>query len=151
MGAPSAGEFVPAITTSNYAEEAKTLIQDGYIILRGLLKPDMCDILREHVLGATDEAVQSSRNDLFGNIQEAQNRHDFKLDLVQPVREALNDFADRCGPILRQAVASDQIRLVELAAITSSPGAVAQPVHADTMHGVTRFLQSDIQLAGTDC
>ena len=25
-------------------------------------------------------------------------------------------------------------------------GAVAQPVHADTMHGVTRFLQSDIAL-----
>jgi len=40
---------------------------------------------------------------------------------------------------------------VELAAISSSKGAVAQPVHADTMHGVTRFLQSDIALhdAGT--
>jgi hypothetical protein len=40
----------------------------------------------------------------------------------------------------------ERIKIVELAAITSDPGAVAQPVHADTMHGVTRFLQSDVEL-----
>ena len=30
--------------------------------------------------------------------------------------------------------------------VKTREGAVAQPVHADTMHGVTRFLQSDIAL-----
>merc|ERR1712107_213064 len=51
----------------------------------------------------------------------------------------------RCGSLLQEAVKGNA-RVVELAAISSDGGAVAQPVHADTMHGVTRFLQSDIQL-----
>lgn len=88
--------------------------------------------------------------DLFGNIQEADHRSDLKLDLCEPVVEALNRFAARCGPLLTSICGGDA-KIVELAAISSSKGAVAQPVHADTMHGVTRFLQSDIALhdAGT--
>lgn len=114
-------------------------------MVRSALCSDECDALREHVLLSTDEAAKLGRNDLFGNIQEADRRYDLKLDLCPPVVEALNSFASHCGPVLRK-VMGGTARVVELAAITSDGGAVAQPVHADTMHGVTRFLQSDLQL-----
>uniref|UniRef100_A0A7S1SCK4 CW-type domain-containing protein n=1 Tax=Alexandrium catenella TaxID=2925 RepID=A0A7S1SCK4_ALECA len=127
------------------AEEADRLLEDGYMVVEGVLEAELCDALREHVLLCTDEAKRLGRNDLFGNIQEAARRADLKLDLCDPVVEALNSLFHRCGPMLAKAMGGLS-RLVELAAITSDSGAVAQPVHADTMHGVTRFLQSDIQL-----
>jgi len=123
---------------------------EGYVVIRGVLDESLCEALRQHVLLCTDEAHQQNRLDLFGNIQEADHRSDLKLDLCPPVLEALNRFADSCGPLLTRICGGDA-KIVELAAISSSKGAVAQPVHADTMHGVTRFLQSDIALhdAGT--
>jgi len=130
--------------------QLEQLLQQGYIILRDVLDVDACDRLRQHVLLSTDAAAKQGRNDLFGNIQEADNRHDLKLTLCAPVVDALNGFVDRCGPLLEEATCAGgggRVRIVELAAITSNKGAVAQPVHADTMHGVTRFLQSDVQLA----
>jgi len=42
------------------------------------------------------------------------------------------------------------IKFTELAAISSDPGAKAQAVHADTMHGVTRFLQSDVDIGHSE-
>jgi len=127
------------------ASEAERLRADGYLLVEGVLCGDLCDALREHVLLSTDEAKRLGRGDLFGNIQEADRRHDLKLDMCRPVVQALNALFQRCGPVLAE-VMGGLARLVELAAITSDSGAVAQPVHADTMHGVTRFLQSDIQL-----
>mmetsp|Transcript_11089 Transcript_11089/g.27684 ORF Transcript_11089/g.27684 Transcript_11089/m.27684 type:complete len:405 (+) Transcript_11089:51-1265(+) len=130
------------------AAEAERLRTDGYLILRGVLSAEICDTVREHVLRTSDEAKKLGRNDLFGNIQEADKRTDLKLDLCPPVVEAINQFGSRCGTLL-QDVMNGIVRVVELAAITSSGGAVAQPVHADTMHGVTRFLQSDVALHTT--
>jgi len=129
--------------------ELEQLLQQGYIVLRGVLDAGVCDRLKQHVLLATDAAAKQGRMDLFGNIQEADNRHDLKLTLCEPVVDALNGLVSRCGPLLEEAAcagADGRVRIVELAAITSNGGAVAQPVHADTMHGVTRFLQSDVQL-----
>jgi len=140
--APTCGAADPA--------QLEQLLQQGYLILRGVLTADVCDRLRQHVLLSTDAAAKQGRNDLFGNIQEADNRHDLKLTLCAPVVDALNGLLDHCGPLLEEATctgAGGRVRIVELAAITSNKGAVAQPVHADTMHGVTRFLQSDVQLA----
>lgn len=130
------------------ASEKDHLDQEGYIILRGVVAEAECDAIRKHVLLSTDEALRQNRNDLFGNIQEAQNRSDLKLDLCEPVVRALNMFGKRCGSLLSDICGGDA-RIVELASISSSKGAVAQPVHADTMHGVTRFLQSDIDVAVT--
>lgn len=126
-------------------EEIAKLREDGYVVVPNVLPPDVCAALRQHVLLVTDEAAQQGRTDLFGNIQEQTCRHDLKLDLCSPVVAALNHFAKRCRGLLEAAVGGNA-RLVELAAITSSRGAIAQPVHADTMHGVTRFLQSEVQL-----
>lgn len=125
--------------------EAEQLQREGYCVVRGAISPETCDALREHVLLSTDEAARLGRNDLFGNIQEATQRYDLKLDLCPPVASALNSLFAKCGPMLAE-IMGPRIRLVELAAITSDGGAVAQPVHADTMHGVTRFLQSDISM-----
>lgn len=131
------------------ASLAERLREDGYIVLRGVLSGAECDAVREHVLRTSDEAKSLGRNDLFGNIQEAERRADLKLDLCPPVLDALNGFGARCGPVLAETMSGGRVRVVELAAITSNKGAVAQPVHADTMHGVTRFLQSDIQMPTT--
>jgi len=133
------------VVGSQPEEELALLREQGYVVVQGLLSAAQCDALREHVLLTTDEVVRQGRNDLLGNIQEAQRRYDLKLDLCAPVADALNTFAERCGPLLEGAVCGPA-RVVELAAITADGGAVDQPVHADTMHGVTRFLQSDVQL-----
>lgn len=125
--------------------ELQKLQREGYLVIQGVLEPSLCETLRQHVLLCTDEAQKQNRLDLFGNIQEADNRSDLKLDMCEPVIEALNRFSARCGDVLTRAMGGDA-KIVELAAISSSKGAVAQPVHADTMHGVTRFLQSDIAL-----
>lgn len=130
--------------------DAEKLRDEGYVVLKGVLSAELCDALRTHVLVTAREAAKQGRNDLFGNIQEAENRNDLKLDLCPPVVEALNCYGSRCGRVLGDVLAGGRTRIVELAAITSSRGAVAQPVHADTMHGVTRFLQSDVQLPARD-
>lgn len=131
--------------------EAKELLQQGYLVLKSVVEDADCDALLKHAQTASDEGRRLGRSDLFGNIQESELRHDLKLDLCVPVVKALNQVAARAGPIWVSAMGG-RVRVVELAAITSDPGAVAQPVHADTMHGVTRFLQSDMQLpAADDC
>jgi ectoine hydroxylase-related dioxygenase (phytanoyl-CoA dioxygenase family) len=129
--------------------EAKSLLQQGHIVLKGVVSAADCDVLLSHVLAASDEGKRLGRRDLFGNIQENEHRHDLKLDLCVPVVTAANQVMLRCAPVWK-CVMGDNVRVVELAAITSDPGAVAQPVHADTMHGITRFLQSDVQLPETD-
>merc|ERR1711924_77857 len=121
----------------------KSLCQEGYAV-QGALDGDVCDNLREYVWTAIEEGRKNSRDDLFGKIQEAEFRHDLKLSLCKPVAVALNQFMERCRPLLASATTEDA-QVVELASISSDPGALAQPVHADTMHGVTRFLQSDVE------
>lgn len=124
---------------------AEALLSEGFLVFEGVLSGENCDALKEHVLLCSDAAKRLGRGDLLGNIQEAELRSDLKLDLCPPVLEALNALFARCGPVL-QEVMGGVVRVVELAAITSDGGAKAQPVHADTMHGVTRFLQSDIAM-----
>jgi len=129
--------------------DAKQLLDQGYIVLENVIDGSDCDALLSHALAVSDEGRRLGRGDLFGNIQESDHRHDLKLDLCPPVIQALNKLGERCGPIWR-SVMGERVRVVELASITSDPGAVAQPVHADTMHGITRFLQSDIALPESD-
>eukprot|EP00928_Gymnodinium_smaydae_P047168 TRINITY_DN31468_c0_g1_i1.p1 TRINITY_DN31468_c0_g1~~TRINITY_DN31468_c0_g1_i1.p1 ORF type:complete len:395 (-),score=54.74 TRINITY_DN31468_c0_g1_i1:244-1428(-) len=128
---------------ADVAKDMEKLMEDGYMVLEGVLSAENADALREHVLTTSDEAQKLGRNDLFGNIHENVRRTDLKLDLCAPVVEAVNNFGNRCGALL-EGVCGGNVKMVELAAITSNKGAAAQPVHADTMHGITRFLQSDI-------
>lgn len=137
--------MAPSVTAIEADCEFEQLQQDGYVVVKGVLDKEECEALREHVLLSTDVALQEERVDLFGDIQEAENRSDLKLDLCEPVVKALDKFSQRCRELLQRTCGGDA-RIVELAAISSSKGAVAQPVHADTMHGVTRFLQSDLSL-----
>ena len=76
--------------------------------------------------------AQSSR--LLGEIREPMYRYDIKLELTQPVLALVREL---CASPLGMAVATAlggpaNARLVELACITSSPGARAQPPHCDT-------------------
>eukprot|EP00930_Biecheleria_cincta_P029856 TRINITY_DN20716_c0_g1_i1.p1 TRINITY_DN20716_c0_g1~~TRINITY_DN20716_c0_g1_i1.p1 ORF type:complete len:399 (-),score=86.63 TRINITY_DN20716_c0_g1_i1:33-1229(-) len=137
--------MAPSVPTSEADCNVEQLEKEGYVVLKGVLDKEECEVLREHVLLCTDAGLQQERFDLFGDIQAADNRSDLKLDLCEPVVKALDKFSQRCGELLRRICGGD-VRIVELAAISSSKGAVAQPVHADTMHGVTRFLQSDLAL-----
>mmetsp|Transcript_17560 Transcript_17560/g.40647 ORF Transcript_17560/g.40647 Transcript_17560/m.40647 type:complete len:404 (-) Transcript_17560:121-1332(-) len=130
------------------SEEAESLVRDGYVVVRAALSASSCDLLREYSQAAGDEAKRIGRLELLGNIQEAELRADLKLDLSLPVRKALNEVIGRCRGCFSEVMGA-RAKLVELATITSDPGAVAQPVHADTMHGVTRFLQSDVQFPET--
>jgi len=125
-----------------------SLTADGYVILRNVLSENLCDVLREHVLRTSDEGKRLLRSDLFGNIHEPDKRSDLKLDLCQPVVDSLNSFGERCGGLLTSAVGG-RAKVVELAAITSCSGAVSQRVHADTMHGINRFLSSEIEMPST--
>lgn len=127
-------------------EQAERLCQQGYIVLRGVLDENVCHSLRKHILLSSDEAVKQDRRDLLGDILERDLRTDLKLDLCSPVVEALNCFVARCGPLLT-AVTDGETRVVELAAISSEAGALAQPVHADTTHGVMRVLDGGHALA----
>jgi len=133
-------------THAGDTEDLDFMQQNGYVVVKSALDASVCDELRTHVWAVTDEAAKQGRNDLFGNIQESENRWDLKLELCRPVVTALNQFSARCGKLLVGFMGSPSVKVVELAAITSAPGAKAQPVHADTMHGVTRFLQSDVDL-----
>mmetsp|Transcript_36620 Transcript_36620/g.66393 ORF Transcript_36620/g.66393 Transcript_36620/m.66393 type:complete len:409 (+) Transcript_36620:54-1280(+) len=145
-GGYNAGSAGGILEATDEADSNFELLQrEGYVVVKGVLNAEECEALRTHVLLCTDEGLRAERYDLFGNIQEADNRSDLKLDLCEPVVKAMDKFAQRCGHLLKRACGGDA-RIVELAAISSSKGAVAQPVHADTMHGVTRFLQSDIAL-----
>eukprot|EP00931_Biecheleriopsis_adriatica_P066206 TRINITY_DN40605_c0_g1_i1.p1 TRINITY_DN40605_c0_g1~~TRINITY_DN40605_c0_g1_i1.p1 ORF type:complete len:802 (+),score=146.46 TRINITY_DN40605_c0_g1_i1:36-2408(+) len=115
--------------------ELEQLKQQGYVVVKGVLDAEDCETLRAHVLFCADEALRQQRSDLLGNIRKRSHRTDLKLDLCQPVVKALNKFIQRCGGLLTQICDGDA-SIVELAAITSSKGAVAQPVHADSAYGV---------------
>jgi len=147
--AVDAREVTPATMDGASLEHSKQLLSQGYIVLKNVIAESDCDALLSHVLATTDEARRLGRGDLFGNIQETDNRSDLKLDLCVPVIEALNQVGARCGPVWTQ-VMGERVKFVELAAITSDPGAVCQPVHADTMHGVTRFLQGEMEMPTQD-
>lgn len=133
-------------------EDSLRLEEAGCIVIKNVVSPEICDAIRQHVWASTDEAVRQGRNDLLGNIQEQHCRWDLKLELCRPVIQALLEFREKVGPTLQAYMKSAEsgIKVVELAAITSDSGAVSQAVHADTMHGVTRFLQSDIELPDRD-
>lgn len=137
--------MAPCVPVCEADCNVEQLERQGYVVLKGVLSKEECEALRQHVLLCTDAGLQQERSDLFGDIQAGDCRSDLKLDLCEPVVKALNKFSERCGELLQRICGGD-VRIVELAAISSSKGAVAQPVHADTMHGVTRFLQSDLAL-----
>lgn len=137
---PLAGEHFGNSSTG------EKLLSDGYTVVPGVLNPSTCDALVKYVHETTDQSREAGKNNLFGNIQEAEFRHDLKLALNEPVVEALNQLTYRSKAALAQAT-TENGRIVELAAISSDPGALAQPVHADTMHGITRFLQSNAEVA----
>jgi len=137
---PLAGEHFGNSSTG------EKLLSDGYTVVPGVLNPSTCDALVKYVHETTDQSREAGKNNLFGNIQEGEFRHDLKLALSEPVVEGLNQLIDRCRATLAPMVTEDA-RVVELAAISSDPGALAQPVHADTMHGITRFLQSNAEVA----
>jgi len=133
--------------TAAVKDQSEHLLREGYIVVKGVVDSSVCDALKEHILLSAAEAQRLDRGDLFGNIQEAHAsanwaRFDLKLDLCAPVLDALNQWQVGCSDLVKTAVGG-RARLVELASITSRKGAKAQGVHADTMHGVTRFLQSD--------
>jgi len=133
------------------SKEGQQLLDQGYIVLSNVIASAACDALLSHAQTASDEGRRLDRGDLFGNIQESEHRHDLKLGLCAPAIEALNQLGERCRPIWVCAM-GERVRVCEFAVITSDPGAVAQPVHADTMHGVTRFLQSDwVAPSADDC
>lgn len=144
LGAPEVEDAAHAVRREN----TEFLKRWGFVVVRNVVDPAVCDCLREHVLATTDEASRQERRDLFGDIQEQGNRWDLKLDLCEPVVAALNGFAEHCGPVLEGFMSAkrSEMKIVELAAISSDPGAKVQPVHADTVHGVTRFLQSDLMM-----
>jgi len=132
--------------SSGVSSAGAKLLSDGYTVIPAALDPSTCDALLRYVHESTDEGRKAGKKNLFGNIQEAEFRHDLKLALSEPVVEGLNQLTERCGPALGPMVTEDA-RVVELAAISSDPGALAQPVHADTMHGITRYLQSNAEVA----
>lgn len=116
----------------------------GHAVLHGVLEPSVCDSLREHIHVTAAEAAKLGRCDLFGYIQEQDRRFDLKLDLCDPVRNALNQFVERCGPALSE-ILGRQAWVVDLSAITSYPGAQAQTVHVDTIHGAASCVEADFE------
>lgn len=83
---------------------------------------------------------------MFGKIQEPEKRHDLKLRPQGCVLEALNQvLGGEFAQLFTSAVGSEA-SLVELAVISSDPGAKAQPVHADTVHGLVRYLHGEVEI-----
>eukprot|EP01060_Flectonema_neradi_P022933 TRINITY_DN3114_c0_g1_i1.p1 TRINITY_DN3114_c0_g1~~TRINITY_DN3114_c0_g1_i1.p1 ORF type:complete len:400 (+),score=100.36 TRINITY_DN3114_c0_g1_i1:51-1202(+) len=117
-------------------------ISEGYFVIEGAAKPEACEALRQHIRVKTREAQLMQDEKRFGKIREPDNRYDLLLDMDNAVVDVVNDVIASAKECLSHTVGVAG-RLIELAAITSHPGARSQPVHADTVHGVLRFLQAD--------
>eukprot|EP01065_Artemidia_motanka_P049777 TRINITY_DN8356_c0_g1_i1.p2 TRINITY_DN8356_c0_g1~~TRINITY_DN8356_c0_g1_i1.p2 ORF type:complete len:406 (+),score=139.48 TRINITY_DN8356_c0_g1_i1:66-1220(+) len=114
-----------------------------YHVQQGVIDPEVCDALLRHSHQECAAARERGDDTLFGKIRAPENRYDVLLDMTGPVPLALSQLVERLRSQLTDVV-GDDATLVELAAITSQPGAASQPVHADTVHGIVRFLNADI-------
>eukprot|EP00756_Hemistasia_phaeocysticola_P016856 Hpha_TRINITY_DN15501_c4_g7::TRINITY_DN15501_c4_g7_i1::g.105576::m.105576 len=119
----------------------------GHHVSHGVISPQVCDALLAYVHKTRAAALSSGDESAFGKIRAPENRYDLLLDLDGPVPLAMNQLVEGLRESLTPLV-GENASLVELAAITSEPGAEAQPVHADTVHGVVRFLQADVKMPG---
>lgn len=133
----------PAASAANGGGLAEHWRRAGHAVLQGVVDPDVCDRLREHIHATAAEAAKLDRSDLFGYIQEQDKRYDVKLDLCAPVLDALNQFVEHCGPALSEML-GDEAYITDLSAITSYPGAQAQTVHMDTVHGAASCVEADL-------
>jgi len=121
--------------------------QKAHHVSHEVISPQVCDALLAYIQRTRAAALSSGDDSVFGKIRAPENRYDLLLDLDGPVPLAINQLVEGLRDTLATVVGVNA-SLVELAAITSEPGAQAQPVHADTVHGVVRFLQADIKMPG---
>eukprot|EP01064_Diplonema_japonicum_P037019 TRINITY_DN8569_c6_g1_i1.p1 TRINITY_DN8569_c6_g1~~TRINITY_DN8569_c6_g1_i1.p1 ORF type:complete len:409 (+),score=92.11 TRINITY_DN8569_c6_g1_i1:57-1229(+) len=119
---------------------------DGYGVAKGLVSKELCDELKKHIMVETKKNIDNGNAEVFGKVREPDNRYDLMLEMVPCVRDVVNQIVSKLKGILADAIGSQGARLIELAAITSHPGAASQPVHADTVHGVLRYLQADTSM-----
>jgi ectoine hydroxylase-related dioxygenase (phytanoyl-CoA dioxygenase family) len=122
------------------SENVDFLRTHGYVQVPAVLDPALAESVRDYADVEIAKWRELSRHDMFGNIQEGALRHDLKLPMSSVVREAVNQVIERTRPLFA-ALVGEEAELAELAVIQALPGARAQPVHADTAHPVTRFLQ----------
>merc|ERR1712216_55318 len=115
--------------------QERAMEEDGYVVREGVIPAALCTELKDYVDANIERWRGASRLDLFGNIQEADLRHDLKLPMTGCVRRVLNCVVEKCRDVLVPLV-GDNAALVELAAIASDPGALSQAVHADTAHAL---------------
>lgn len=122
---------------------ADQLAREGYAVVRNAVGEDTAAALCRLVSQQTDSLRAAKNSARFGRIQTPLGRHDLLLDLDAPVAAALNELLSGVAGRVMETVVGSTARVMELAAISSDPGARAQRVHADTMHGVISFLQAD--------
>eukprot|EP01059_Diplonema_ambulator_P033707 TRINITY_DN7186_c0_g1_i4.p2 TRINITY_DN7186_c0_g1~~TRINITY_DN7186_c0_g1_i4.p2 ORF type:complete len:401 (+),score=68.82 TRINITY_DN7186_c0_g1_i4:40-1203(+) len=120
--------------------------EEGYGVARGLVPASACAELKMHIHLETKKHLANGNSEMFGKVREPENRYDLRLDMVPVVKKVVNDVVTNIKDKLADAMGSKGARMIELAAITSHPGAESQPVHADTVHGVLRYLQADTSM-----
>jgi len=131
----------PSVLASAAAKEpiaaAAIFEQHGLVRVDGVLLPEECAALREHVdtlLLSSIESVGSTETDflqLFGPVMCRTARYDVLLPMDATVRSAVQQVMAQAAPVIRE-LAGAKASLCELSALVSDPGSVPQPVHHDT-------------------
>eukprot|EP00659_Diplonema_papillatum_P009423 gene9423-14605_t len=118
-------------------------VVEGYGVARNVATREACEELKKYIHVETKRAKDAEDSARFGKVREPENRYDLLLEMEGPVKDVVNSVMASMAVELRSVFQNPGARLIELAAITSYPGAESQPVHADSVHGVLRFLQAD--------
>ena len=146
----------PPLALTGGVQASEVLDEQGVVRLGGALSATTADAMREYVLGelgrfrkmeaedgADGDFLPScgAVNDRFSSVlapfgtdsAAGVRRYDMRLTLDPIVRSALHELlAGDVGAAL-EAVAGADAELYELAALIATPGASAQPLHADTL------------------
>lgn len=121
--------FLPVEATSEDAYQHQ--LKHGFTIFQGILKPETCENLRNFVISRNHQLEEEE----IIYVIENDKRYSFGLGTEEPsVTAAIKELANssRLRPALEKILGPDPA-LIEMTAITSSYGAVAQWWHDDVI------------------
>jgi len=131
----------PSVLAAAAAQEpiaaAALFEQHGLLRVNGVLLPDECNALRQHIdalLLSSIKSVGSTATgflQLFGPVMCRKARYDVLLPMDATVRTAVQKVLAMAAPLITE-LAGSEASVCELSALVSDPGSAPQPVHHDT-------------------
>lgn len=126
------------------ANVADLLASDGALLLRGVISAGTAAAAAREVDAALEvalhEIAQAAPDDQheayirhFREVQTLNSRWDLRVELSGALRQAVLEAMGTLGPLAAEVLTEDA-QLCELACLVSDPGAMQQPLHADSPH-----------------